>query len=640
MPNKLAQETSPYLLQHKDNPVDWYPWCDEAFEIAKSQNKPIFLSIGYSSCHWCHVMERESFESEEIASILNEHFIAIKVDREERPDIDRYYQEVYQLMNRRAGGWPTSIFLTPELKPFYSATYLPPKDQHGMMGFGNLLNIIVDKHSNAFETLDSQASDILDAINNQSNKIQATKIDKSIIAKSIAHLKELFDSKNGGFGTAPKFPQVSILSLMLDLYLISKDEELLTMATFTLNAMTKGGLYDRVDGGFCRYSTDERWLVPHFEKMLYDNALICEVLLKAYLINGDADFRDIAFKSVDFMMDKMSQDHLFYSASDADTQGEEGTYFIYTHTEVEEAFEKHSIPKALMAYLGISQGGNFEGNNIVNITQEIPSEYSSYLDQAIEVLQTLRKSREYPFIDQKILVSWNAMMIKTLFKAGRIDAKYETQAKESLKALIELLMIDGVLYHSTIIGHRPKIGAFLEDFAYLGDALIEAYQSTQNEVYLIEATRLLNTAIEKYYNQGKWKFSTGEFETFADIYDSSYPSSIAVMNDFILSISSLVDVVYKKFAFKSFEINSYNVMRQPISSPKLTNAIIRYLVDDVIIKASESTIYANRQAIDKITKPFVLSKVDNIEGFMACSSYRCFAQKESFEELVEAINML
>jgi len=640
MPNRLEKETSPYLLQHKDNPVDWYPWCDEAFERAKSENKPIFLSIGYSSCHWCHVMERESFESEEVAKILNAHYIAIKVDREERPDIDRYYQEVFTLMNGRAGGWPTSIFLTPQLKPFYSATYLPPQDQYGMMGFGNLLNLIVDKYANEFDTLDSKAGEVLKFLNNKSNKIEATKLDKGIIDKALSHAKELFDSKNGGFGSAPKFPQVSIISLVLDLYLISKDKELLDIATFTLEKMTKGGLYDLVDGGFCRYATDDKWLIPHFEKMLYDNALISEVLLKAYLINDNWAFRDIAFKSIDFIIEKMSEANLFYSASDADTQGEEGKYFVYSYDEVEAAFEKHTISKELLGYLGVSKSGNFEGANIINITQEIPKEYALDLSRAIEVLKELRIQREYPFIDKKILVSWNAMMIKTLFKAGRIDAKYEAQAKSSLKALIELLMIDGVLYHSTIIGHEPKIEAFLEDFAYLGDALIEAYQSTQNEVYLIEATRLLNSAIDKYYNHGKWKFSSGEFETFGDIYDSSYPSSVAVMNHFILSISSLVDVVYKKFAFKSFEINSYKVMRQPLSSPKLTNAIIRYLVDDVIIKASDLNIQDNIQAIDKIAKPFVLTKVDSNEGFMACSSYSCFAQKDSFKELEEVIKAL
>jgi uncharacterized protein YyaL (SSP411 family) len=640
MPNRLEKETSPYLLQHKDNPVDWYPWCDEAFKRAKDENRPIFLSIGYSSCHWCHVMERESFEDEHVAKILNEHFIAIKVDREERPDIDRYYQEVYTLMNGRAGGWPTSIFLTPELKPFYSATYLPPQDQYGMMGFANLLKLIVDKYANEFDTLDSKAAEVLKFLNNQSNKIEATKLDKGIINKAIAHAKELFDSKNGGFGSAPKFPQTSIISLVLDLYLISKDKELLKIVNFTLQKMTQGGLYDLVDGGFCRYSTDDKWLVPHFEKMLYDNALICELLLKAYCIDGNEQFKDIAFKSLDFVIDKMSQNHLFYSASDADTEGEEGKYFVYHYDEVEILFETHAIPKALMGYLGISKSGNFEGANIIHVAKDIPTEYKSHLGKALGLLKELRQQREYPFIDKKILVSWNAMMIKTLFKAGRIEPRYNTQAKNSLKALIEILMIDGVLYHSTIIGATPKVEAFLEDFAYLGEALIEAYQSTQNEIYLVEATRLLNLAIEKYYNQGKWKFSTGEFETFADIYDSSYPSSIATINQFILSISSLVDVVYKKFAFKSFEINSYKVMRQPISSPKLTNAIIRYLIDDVIIKADETHIQSHLQAIDRIKKPFVFSKVDTSEGFMACSSYSCFAQKPSFEELCETIEAL
>ncbi|MBN2825248.1 MAG: thioredoxin domain-containing protein, partial [Campylobacterales bacterium] len=502
------------------------------------------------------------------------------------------------------------------------------------------LQLIVEKYAYAFAILDAKAGEVLKFLNNQTNKIEATKLDKGIIDKAIAHAKELHDDVNGGFGSAPKFPQTSILSLVLDLYLISKDKELLNIANLTLENMTKGGLYDLVDGGFCRYSTDERWLVPHFEKMLYDNALICEVLLKAYRINDNWAFREIAFKSIDFMIEKMSQNNLFYSASDADTQGEEGKYFVYSYEEVESAFEEHHIPQELMEYLSITPSGNFEGQTIIRIAKEIPKEYAMDYYRAIDVLKALRTKREYPFIDQKILVAWNAMMIKTLFKAGRIESKYQTQAKESLKALIELLMINGVLYHSSIIGHPPKIEAFLEDFAYLGEALIEGYQSTQNEIYLIEATRLLNIAIDKYYNQGKWKFSSGEFETFADIYDSSYPSSVAVMNSFILSISSLVDVVYKKFAFKSFELNSYKVMRQPLSTPKLTTTIIRYLVDDTIIKASESNIQANLQGIDKIAKPFVFSKVDSIEGFMVCSSYSCFAHKESFEELVEAMKAL
>ncbi|KIM12114.1 MAG: hypothetical protein KU38_04195 [Sulfurovum sp. FS08-3] len=640
MPNRLAHETSPYLLQHQHNPVDWYAWCDEAFRRAKEESKPIFLSIGYSACHWCHVMERESFEDEAVAAILNAHFIAIKVDREERPDIDRYYQEVYTLMNGKAGGWPTSIFLTSELKPFYSATYLPPEDRYGLMGFGKLLGLIVDKYSQEFDLLDSKAQEVLKFLNNQAQSIQATKLDKSLIDKAIAHAKEIHDDLNGGFGKAPKFPQVSIINLVLDLYLISQDKQLLDIANFTLTKMTQGGLYDLVDGGFCRYSTDEKWLVPHFEKMLYDNALICDLLLKAYCIDGNTNFKAIAFRSLDFMIEKMSQSHLFYAASDADTDGEEGKYFVYSYDEARQAFEQNALPKALLEYLGITPQGNFEGHTIIRLAQEIPASYAQDIPKALALLKDLRQSREYPFIDTKILVSWNAMMIKTLFKAGRIEERYNQQAQASLKALIELLMVNGVLYHSTIIGHTPKIEAFLEDFAYLGDALIEAYCSTQNEIYLVEATRLLNNAIEKYYNQGKWKFSSGEFETFADIYDSSYPSSVGVMSHFILSISSLVDSVYKKFAFKSFELHSYKIMRQPLSSPKLTHAVIRYLVDDIIIKADAKAIQTHLKAIDTLKKPFVLTKVDTHEGFMACSSYSCFAHKESFEELVEAIRSL
>jgi uncharacterized protein YyaL (SSP411 family) len=640
MENHLKNEHSPYLQQHAENPVDWYPWGEEAFEKARKENKAIFLSIGYSSCHWCHVMEDESFKNEATAKIMNEHFVAVKVDREERPDIDKHFQEVYQLMNQRPGGWPTSIFLTQEQKPFYSATYIPDEPRYGMMSFSSLLEVIADKYSKEKNLLTEKADEILRFLNPKEDKIQATKLDLSIIGRVADQAKQLFDNTDGGFNKAPKFPQASMLNLLLDLYPITGDKETRNMALHSLTSMAKGGLRDLVEGGFCRYSTDNEWLVPHFEKMTYDNALLAEVYLKAYHVKGDEFYKSVAFETIDFMLEKMSEDGLFYSASDADTEGEEGKYFVYTYEKALKSFEKAGIPSqehtALAKALHITEEGNFEGKNIVRI--EDPAHHKiPYYDEAIQALKKRREKRTHPFIDKKVLVSWNAMMIKTLFKASRVDNAYLKPAIRSLDALLESMYINSELFHSTLIGKKPKIKAFLEDYAYLSEVLIEAYESTLDETYLITATKLTNSAIEKYFDKGKWKFSRGEFETNADIYDSSYPSSVATMLSVLYSISSLVDVVYKKFVFKTLEIYSYDVMRQPISTPSMSRMVIRYLKDDVIIKAKEDALKIHIKDLDTLPHPFSLFKSDTNDGFMLCNSNSCFGHEKDFKGIIEIL---
>jgi hypothetical protein len=640
MANHLKNEYSPYLQQHANNPVDWYPWGEEAFEKARKENKAIFLSIGYSSCHWCHVMEQESFEDEATAKILNEHFIAVKVDREERPDIDKHFQEVYQLMNQRPGGWPTSIFLTQEQKPFYSATYIPDEPRYGMMSFSSLLEVIADKYAKEKTLLTEKADEILRFLNPKEDKIQATKLDLSIINRFSDQAKQLFDSQDGGFNKAPKFPQASMLDLLLDVYRITGDKETRNMALLSLSSMAKGGLRDLIEGGFCRYSTDNQWLVPHFEKMTYDNALLSDVYLKAYHVSGDAFYKSVGFETIDFMIKNMSEDALFYSASDADTEGEEGKYFVYTYEKALKSFDKAGIPSkehaALAKALHITEEGNFEGKNIVRV--EDPAHIDiPYYDEAIQALKKRREKRTYPFIDKKVLVSWNAMMIKSLFKASRVDSTYLKPAIRSLDALLESMYINSELFHSTLMGKKPKIKAFLEDYAYLAEVLIEAYESTLDETYLITATKLTNTAIEKYFDQGKWKFSRGEFETNADIYDSSYPSSVATMLSVLYSISSLVDSVYKKFVFKTLEIYSYDVMRQPISTPRMSRMVIRYLKDDIIIKAKEDALETHIKDLDTLPHPFSLFKNDTNDGFMLCNSNSCFGHEKDFKSVVEIL---
>jgi len=641
MSNRLKDEYSPYLQQYINNPVDWYPWCDEAFDRAKVEHKAIFLSIGYSSCHWCHVMKRESFENDEIVKILNKHFISIKVDREERPDIDRHFQNIYQLMNGRPGGWPTSIFLTHDLKPFYAATYVPPEPKHGMMGFAQLLETIYKKYEIDRENLISKGDEILSFLYTKKEKIEATKLDSSIIKRFQDQASQLSDSKNGGFNKAPKFPQVSTIDLLLDTYLLNKNRDTLDIALNSLASMCRGGLYDRIDGGFCRYSTDDEWLVPHFEKMLYDNALLSEVYLKAYHISQERLYRDIAFETIDFMLDKMCEDYLFYSASDADRDGIEGGYFTYSYDEAIESFERANIPmehhQELAQSLNISKDGNFKGHNIIRVDDpyniDIP-----YYQEAISALREIRRERAYPFVDKKIQLSWSAMAIKSIFVASRIDHNYLNIAIKSLDTLMDRLYIDDQLYHTTLIGKRPKIGAFLEDYAYLCDTLIEAYETTLDELYLIIATKLANSAIERYYEHGKWKFSRGEFESEATPHDSSYPSAMATMLSALLSISSLVDSIYKKFVFRTLEIHSYDTMRKPISTPKMAHMVIRYLQDDIIIKFREERLKESSIYQDTTPYPFVYIKSDTNDGYMICNSSSCFGHEGDWDGVVEVID--
>ncbi|SFV50268.1 Thymidylate kinase [hydrothermal vent metagenome] len=640
MSNHLKNEHSPYLQQHADNPVDWYPWGEKAFQKAQKEHKPIFLSIGYSSCHWCHVMEHESFEDEKTAALLNKYFIAIKVDREERPDIDKHFQDVYQLMNGRPGGWPTSIFLTEDLKPFYSATYIPDEPKYGMMSFTSLLEVVADKYKNDKVTLVDEAEKVLRHLNPKEDKIQATKLDESIIGRVIEQAKQLFDNQGGGFNKAPKFPQASTLDLLLDVYKLTGDKETLNMALFSLSSMARGGLRDLIDGGFCRYSTDNVWLVPHFEKMTYDNALLSSVYIKAYHATGNDFYKNVAFETLDFMLEKMSEEKLFYSASDADTEGEEGKYFVYSYDKALRSFEKEGIPnkahKKLAAALHITTEGNFEGKNIVRV--EDPTSINiPYYKEAIEALKKRREKRTYPFIDKKVIVSWNAMMVTSLFRASRVESRFLKPAMKSLDRLLSTMYINSQLFHSTLIGKVPKIHAFLEDYAYLSEALIEAYESTLDETYLITAQKLANNAIEKYYENGKWKFSRGEFETDADIYDSSYPSSVSTMLSILYSISSLVDIVYKKFVFKTLEIYSYDVMRQPISTPKMSKMVIRYLRDDIIIKAKEKKLKLHITDIDKLPYPFILIKADMNDGYMLCNSNSCFGDEKEFDGIVKIL---
>lgn len=520
--NSLINEDSVYLLQHAHNPVNWLPWNEEALSKAKHENKPIFLSIGYSACHWCHVMEREVFENEELAQKLNDKFICIKIDKEERPDLDKHFQLVYQLMSKRAGGWPTSIFLTKNQNPFFVGTYIPPTPKHGMQGFGEIIDFLYEKHEKAFAELDKRAEGInavLDEINVKNPQIISFDI-KNRISNFVANS---FDKTDGGILGEPKFPHASLLDYML----LSKDKFLVQEALFTLKKMSRGGMYDIIDGGFCRYSVDSFWVVPHFEKMLYDNGALIGTYANAYNISKDEYFLNIAKECVNFLCEKMQDESgLFYSASDADTNGHEGEYFVYSYKEAVSAMEANGIDVSVLKTLGFSKIGNFEGKNIA-VNENL--EQSEDVRKAIAVLKDMRKSREYPIIDTKLLVSWNALAISGVAKLALIDRNYEALVLNLIDAVEKELIIQNELYHTKTPNKKPKIKAFLEDYAFLAKAYIDIFALTKNDEYKQKAQNLTLLAKEKFYDNGLWKFSIGEFTTYAESMDASYISPIALI---------------------------------------------------------------------------------------------------------------
>ncbi len=627
MANKLQYEDSPYLQQHKDNPLDWYPWCDEAFLKAERENKPIFISIGYSSCHWCHVMEHEVFENEAVAAFMNEHFVSIKVDREERPDIDKYYQEVHLLLNRRPGGWPTSIFSTPQNKPIFAATYLPVESKNQSMGFRELTKIISEKITENDPKLYENANEIQGFLKSQSHPKEATHLKFEISNTFMKQCEHNFETSFGGFSEQPKFPHTSTLNSLTNLFLLTGNESAKDMALKTLSCMQRGGIYDIIDGGFCRYSVDREWLVPHFEKMTYDNGLLCELYTKAFLTFGEETFKRTATEIADFMLGFMSENSQFYSASDADTEGEEGKYFVYDYDESLALLQNNDFSQkereAILIKLNISPNGNFEGNSIARIEDNSRPQWFTKVQK---LLGEERTKRVYPFIDKKVQTSWNAMMIKALFKLSSIDASYKKIAVKHLDTLLETMVINSTLYHSTLINKTPKIEAFLEDYAYLGVALITAYESTYDERYLIEAQKMANSALERYYDKGMWYFSKDEFETKADTTDSSYPGSIGVIVNLLLSLGSLLDEKYRHFAFKTLEYYSYDLARKPINSPYLFNQMIRYVKEDRIIKT--------KLHVNTLRYPYAIKKFDpQSDGFLICGLQSCFATTHDVNEI-------
>ena len=486
--NRLARSTSPYLLQHAHNPVDWYPWGEEALERARLEDRPILLSIGYSSCHWCHVMERESFENDRIASLMNEHFVCVKVDREERPDLDDIYMAATLAMNHGQGGWPMTVFMTPRQEPFFCGTYFPPEDRYGRPGFGTLLERIARVWKDDRASLDEQGSKVAEFL--RANADAPLSGEPGVEACDVFEEQcgAEFDSRFGGFGTAPKFPPHQALLVLLRRGARDDESRARFMATTTLDAMAAGGIYDHVGGGFARYSTDREWLVPHFEKMLYDNAQLVRAYVEAFQVTKDANYERIARETLDYVLREMtSPDGAFYSATDADSEGVEGKFFVWTRAEVENLLgEKDAAP--FCEYYDVTEHGNWEERAILNTRFTVedvakrsdltPDALRSILERGRRILYEARSKRVPPGLDDKTLTSWNGLMIGAMAEAGRAfrDDRYVAAAERAASFLWSNHRRDGRLLRSSR-GGVAQGEAFLEDYAFLANALIDLHEA-------------------------------------------------------------------------------------------------------------------------------------------------------------------
>lgn len=619
--NSLINESSPYLLQHAYNPVNWFAWNDDALNLAKKEDKPIFLSIGYSSCHWCHVMAHESFEDNEIAKIMNEKFINIKVDREERPDIDDIYQRACQLVTGN-GGWPLSIFLTPDLKPFYVGTYFPKESRYGMPGFGEILKQLSQAYVVKKDDINKTTSEFVEALVNTSKDIRRSnsskiEIDKTVLDESALNLLQMADFVNGGFGISPKFPNVSNLIFLLRYYHISGIEKFKDFVLLTCDKIIFGGIHDHLGGGFSRYSTDQKWLVPHFEKMLYDNALLVILFCEMYQISKDDIFRDTVEKTLDYILRELTNDQgVFYSAEDADSDGEEGKFYVWSKKEIMSEIKIPLHQDIFCEYFGITEMGNFEGKNILNVKYSVDQlakkydlgaeEIKSIIDSNSTKLFTVREKRIRPQKDDKTILSWNALAISAFVKGYKITGKkkYLEAALNAVEFIEkELKSADGYLYRIYKKG-EVKIPSYLDDYSFYINSLLDIAEVNTDSKYIDLASRYVDLAIKHF-----WDMEDNNFYYSSDIhesllirtkmlYDLAIPSGNSV---FVSNLIRLYHIIgrdeYIDKAEKMIKGSISSAIENPFGFGWLLSSIYLY-----IKKPIEITIFAKDIKHSKITE--------------------------------------
>ncbi len=558
--NRLATQTSPYLLQHAHNPVDWYPWGEEALRRAREEDRPIFLSIGYSACHWCHVMERESFEDEAIAALLNRDFVAIKVDREERPDLDDLYMGAVQAMTG-SGGWPMSVFLTPDLVPFFGGTYFPPEDRHGMPGFPRVLQAVAEAYRERRDEVDQQGRQLAEHLRGLMDvRPGASDPQERQLDQAATRLLEAFDPQLGGFGGAPKFPAPMTLEFLLRRWHRGRDERLLHAVTLTLDRMADGGIRDQLGGGFARYSTDARWLVPHFEKMLYDNAQLAHAYLEGYRATGNSRYADVARSTLDFMLRELwTDDGGLASALDADSEGEEGKFYAWDHGEFMAVLRSAGFDDAesrlLADYWGLTTAGNWEGRNVLH--RPVPAAEANAhatstvdparLELARATLLATRERRVRPGRDEKQLAAWNGMALRALASAALVlgDERYLEATAGLVEFVRRTLLREGDGLWRTARDGTAHTPGFAEDYANLADGLLAAHAATGNAEQLLLADRLMRRATRDFWDEESGTyFDTGQehdtgFARSRSLIDNATPAANSVAADVLLSLALL-----------------------------------------------------------------------------------------------------
>ncbi|MCX8072147.1 MAG: thioredoxin domain-containing protein [Candidatus Binatia bacterium] len=594
--NRLAKETSPYLRQHAHNPVDWYPWGPEAFERARREDKPILLSIGYSACHWCHVMERESFEDEETARLMNELFVNIKVDREERPDVDHIYMTAVQLLTGR-GGWPLTVFLCPDGRPFYGGTYFPPVDRHGLPAFRRVLLAVAQTYREKRGEVLKTADQLVQALQRvEVPEASDAAWGRELLDHAAARLSALYDAQYGGLQGAPKFPNASVFEFLLHHFLLSGDSRYRDMVLHTLRSMARGGIYDQLGGGFHRYSVDERWLVPHFEKMLYDNALLASLYLHGFQASGEPLFARIARETLDYLVREMrSPEGGFYSAQDADSEGEEGKFYVWTPQEVMDLLGP-DVGALACRYWGISEVGNFEhGRSVLHVTLDVgqlaklfgrpPEEVARALEVARQRLFAARQRRVPPARDDKILCAWNGLAISAFALAAEVlgEERYAQIVRDALGFIEERLWLPSGL-HSTYAEGMAKYPAHLDDVAFLCAAYVDAFQAVQELAYLERAERLANELLEHFWDHDRagFYFTSDRHEQLIvrskPAFDGAIPSGNSVACQALLRLAHLTgNDIYEQRAKALLDAYAATMRVQPSGFANLLSAAAMYL---------------------------------------------------------------
>ena len=646
--NNLIHETSPYLLQHAHNPVEWYSWNEIALKKAKDENKPIFLSIGYSSCHWCHVMAHESFENEDIAKFMNENFVNIKVDREERPDIDDIYQKVCQIATGQ-GGWPLSIFLTPDQKPFYVGTYFPVLDSYGRPGFGSICRQLSQAWKEKPKDVEKSSDKFLDALQKTETIVVSTNLERAILDEAAMNLFQIGDPTYGGFGSAPKFPNAANISFLFRYAKLSGLSKFNQFALKTLKKMAKGGIFDQIGGGFSRYSTDAKWLVPHFEKMLYDNSLIPVNYAEAYQITKDPFYLDVMRKTLDFVLREMtSPEGGFYSAYDADSEGVEGKYYVWKKNEIKEILGNDADLFCL--YFDVTDGGNWEGNNILCNNLDLSTVAFNFgiteqkaqdiLNSCSKKLLKVRSARVPPGLDDKILVSWNSLMITAFARGYRItnDDRYLCAAKNCISFIEKNLFENDTLLHTYKNG-TAKINGYLDDYSYFVNALLDVFEIEPEKKYLELALKLGNH-LEDHF----WDSTTSSFFMTSDNhekliirpksnYDLSLPSGNSVSAFVMLRLYHFSQKQnFLEISTKIMESQAQMAAENPFGFGYLLNTIFCYLEKplEITIINRENSAICDYVLSNYLPNSFIVT-VQNSMQLNNLSEYPFFAGK-TFED--------